>query len=141
MLDDVDALARIIKGEKWYDFYLASYDGRSAIIKGTLDISYGHNLEIRLDDVRYIDAPVAWKTDTTAEEVIRAFKREDLEDHLRKRFFDQDGQWVLGFRAECFDSAQWFYFAAASFTFTHRGIWDEWKWYDSPNPPPLAGIR
>jgi hypothetical protein len=36
MMSDVDALAKIIKGEKWYDFYLASYDGRSAVIRGTL---------------------------------------------------------------------------------------------------------
>jgi hypothetical protein len=45
---------------------------------------------------------------------------------------------VLGFSAECFDSLQWVYFAADSFIFTHKGMWDEWKWYDSPNPPPVA---
>jgi hypothetical protein len=139
MIDDMTTLSNIIKGEKWYDFYFAIYDGNSVLIKGTLDITYGHNLEIRLKGVHYIDAPTEWKTDTSAVEVVRLFKNEDFDEGTRKRYFDQGGQWALGFNAECFDSAQWFYFVIDSFTFTHKGKWDEWNWYDSPNPPPIAG--
>lgn len=137
-MNDVEALNRLIKDEKWYDFYLARYDGHSALIKGTLDLSYGHNLEIHLEDVRYIDAPTAWKTDTTVAEVVKLFKSTDLDPRLRQRFLDQGGQWVLGFNAECFDSAHWFYFTIESFTFIHKGKWDEWQWSDAR---PIPGLR
>jgi hypothetical protein len=139
--DSIVELNALIKSELWYDFYVASFDGRSMVLKGSLDTSYGHNLEIYLKQVSYVDAPIEWKIDTDEPIVAQIFSREDLEEYQRERYLDTTDGIVLGFKAECFDSKQWFYFVVQSFSFLHKGKWDSWKWYDGPNPPPIAGIN
>ncbi|QDQ27029.1 hypothetical protein FNU76_12025 [Chitinimonas arctica] len=141
MLEKINELNSIIKEELWYDFYIDSYKNESIVLKGTLDASYGHNLEIRLEQVSYIDAPLQWKTDTTDDIVVSIFSKEDFGEEARKRYFDNASGLIFGFKAECFDSKQWFYFIAQSFSFLHKGKWDSWSWYDKPTPPPIAGIN
>lgn len=139
MLDCINELNTIIKGEKWYDFYIASFDGESIVLKGTLDMAYGHNLEIYLKHVSYVDAPTEWKTDTEEAVVVQLFSQNDLEEKFRERYFDNASGIVFGFKAECFSSKQWFHFVAESLSFLHKGKWESWEWYDGPNPPPIAG--
>lgn len=139
--DIADQLDGLIRAEKWYDFYVASLTGTTLHVRGTLDATFGYNLDIHFDGVRYLDAPMQWKTDTEVDRVMKVFGKDDLDPALRRRFFDQGGEYAIGFLAECFDSQQWFFVVADDIAFTHGGKWDSWQWYEGEKPPPLAGHR
>ncbi|MFV0678189.1 hypothetical protein [Variovorax sp. tm] len=100
------ALNAAIMEHPWMDFYLVSLDETCAIVRGTLDMSYGYQLQIEFTDVGYIDCPTNWKTDTSSE-VFSRLPPEALPDDARKRYFDNNGGDVFRFAVEGFHGP-WF---------------------------------
>jgi hypothetical protein len=93
------SLNAAIRAHPWMDFYLVSLDEIRAVVRGTLDMSYGYQLEIEFMGVGYIDCPTSWKTETGSE----VFSRVDpatLPDSARERFFDNNGGEVFRFIVE-----------------------------------------
>ncbi|MET3496468.1 hypothetical protein [Variovorax boronicumulans] len=106
------ALNAAIMEHPWMDFYLVSYDEVSVIVRGTLDITQGYQLQIEFTDVGYIDCPIAWKTDTESE----VFSKPDpstLPEETRQRFFDNNAGEVYRFVVSGF-SGPWFAHIVAS---------------------------
>lgn len=105
------ALNAAIMAHPWMDFYLVGFDETRAVIRGTLDMSYGYQLQIEFTGVGYIDCPTSWKTDTRSE----VFSRPDpatLPEEARNRFFDNGGGEVFRFAVNGF-CGPWFAYIVA----------------------------
>lgn len=100
------ALNAAIMGHPWMDFYLVSLDETRAVVRGTLDMSYGYQLQIEFIGVGYIDCPTSWKTDTSSE-VFSKLPPEALPKEARERFFDNNGGEAFRFAVEGFHGP-WF---------------------------------
>ncbi|WP_246683537.1 hypothetical protein [Labrys sp. KNU-23] len=98
---DGQALNVAIMKHPWMDFYLVSLDETRALIRGTLDISYGYHLHIEFIGVGYIDCPISWKTDT-GKEVFSQPSPETLPDEVRQRLFDNNDGDVFRFAIDGF---------------------------------------
>ncbi|SOD21488.1 hypothetical protein SAMN05518800_0051 [Variovorax sp. YR752] len=103
---DEQALNAAIMAHPWMDFYLVSLDETCAVVRGTLDMSCGYQLQIEFTDVGYIDCPTSWKTDTGSE-VFSKLPPEALPEDTRKRYFDNNGGDVFRFAVEGFHGP-WF---------------------------------
>lgn len=110
------ALNAAIMEHPWMDFYLVSLDETYAVVRGTLDMSYGYQLQIEFIDVGFIDCPMSWKSDTSAEVFSRCLP-ETLPDDRRKRFFDNNGGDAFRFTIKGFDSTWFAYIVAKGMRF------------------------
>jgi hypothetical protein len=93
------ALDVAIRAYPWMDFHLVAYDEVSLIVRGTLDLSYGYQLQIEFGDVGYLDCPMTWRTATHAQ-VFSKVDPATLRDDARERFFDGNGGEVFRFAVE-----------------------------------------
>nr|WP_298097924.1 hypothetical protein [uncultured Shinella sp.] len=110
------ALNAAIMEYPWMDFYLVSLDETRALIRGTLDISRGYQLQIELIGVGYIDCPASWKTDT-GREVFSKPLPETLPDELRQRLFDNSAGDVFRFAVDGFHGPWFAYIVAMDMRF------------------------
>ncbi len=110
------ALNETIMEYPWMDFYLVSLDETRALVRGTLDISYGYQLQIEFVGVGYIDCPASWKTDTGKEVFSRPLP-EMLPDELRRRLFDNNGGEVFRFAVDGFHGPWFAYIVAREMRF------------------------
>jgi len=103
---DERVLNAAIMEHPWMDFYLVSLDETRALVRGTLDISYGYQLQIEFIGVGYIDCPASWKTNT-GKRVFSKPSPETLPDEMRQRLFDNNGGDVFRFAVDGFHGP-WF---------------------------------
>lgn len=111
------ALNEAIRAHPWMDFYLVSLDETHAVVRGTLDMSYGYQIQVEFTEVGYIDCPTSWKTDT-ASEVFSRPPREALPEDARQRFFDNNGGEVFRFAVEGFHGPWFAHIVAREMRFT-----------------------
>ncbi|MFC4761823.1 hypothetical protein [Dyella koreensis] len=113
---DEQALNSAIMEHPWMDFYLVSLDEARAVLRGTLDMSYGYQMQIEFMGVGYVDCPISWKSDTGSE-VFSKLLPGALPDDTRKRFFDNNGGSVFRFTIEGFHGPWSAYFVAEEMRF------------------------
>ncbi|MEZ2218760.1 hypothetical protein [Rhizobium sp. RCC_161_2] len=121
------ALNAAIVEYPWMDFYLVSLDETHAVVRGTVDISYGYQLHIEFIGVGFIDCPMSWKSDTGSEVFSRS-SPETLPDDTRKRFFDNNGGDVFRFTIEGFHGPLFAYIVAEEMRFrrSHELVYLPW---------------
>ena len=57
----IDEANLLIKKFPWIDFFIVSLDEHKMVIFGTMDSSFGKQVEIIMENVCYIDMPTSWK--------------------------------------------------------------------------------
>ncbi len=111
----------------WMDFYLVSYDEISVIVRGTLDVTCGYQLQIEFTNVGYIDCPISWNSDTESE----VFSKPDpttLPEETRQRFFDNNPGDVFRFVVSGFNRPWFAHIVASDMRFygTEGGEYLKW---------------
>jgi hypothetical protein len=62
IIEEIDS---IIRANAWFDFHVFTYQKKSLIIAGGVDLTYYHSLEIIFDDVYFVSAVIqGWRSNT-----------------------------------------------------------------------------
>jgi hypothetical protein len=99
-----------IKRFPWMDFGIACFsDGDGLFVRGSIDESYGCQVEIKFSHVLYIDCATVWKTNTEEDAVFFVKDEKLLSNDERYKFFENGSGAVVGFCAEGLPGKNYFY--------------------------------
>ncbi|GJH39616.1 hypothetical protein RCZ04_01660 [Capnocytophaga sp. HP1101] len=115
--DKIAEANTLLKKFLWLDLFIVSFDEREIILFGTMDSSFGKQVEIILIDVCYIDMPTVWKLDLTSENPILFTAQNEMNEISINRFLDNNNGKgnLFTFTAEGFNNETKYHIVADSF--------------------------
>ena len=82
----------------WLDFEVMEYRGETLVVRGSLDTSTSHDVEIKFKGVFFVSLPVEWKTDTRRPPLAVMMAEEAAA--LNRRFQVEQGNHIFQFTPE-----------------------------------------
>ena len=123
MRETVNKIYSIIRSNKWFDFHILAYDGRSIKIGGGIDLSYYHSLEIFFTDIFFVHGFFeTWHSDTKEQVFVMPDSKSDRELNLKYEI--EQGYQIFIFRTEGYENDV--YIAAKQISFKENVV----KYYE-----------
>ena len=117
---DLDFVKKNILEYPWLDMYLVGFDEVGLTLVGTMDSTYGYQMEFKFKNVAYIDMPTSWHAKIDAG-FIRKTKSSDMSAIEIVRYFDDAPGDLYSFSAETTSGEAIYHIAAMSFSFSSCG--------------------
>ena len=111
----IDEANFLIKKFSWIDFFIVSLDENKMVIFGTMDSSFGKQVEIIMENVCYIDMPTSWKMNIKENNPIKFISQNNMTEAFVNKFLDNGKGDLFMFSAESFMGETFYHIAASSF--------------------------